>query len=78
MGLWKHLEARFATTESPWEHATIGLGIQNFVFFKPKFPEKKWKKCLISATKRIWAFILRGKIWDTWVYAENKILSSSS
>ena len=42
MALWRILEARFATTESPWEHPTIGLGIQNF--FKPKFPEKNRKK----------------------------------
>ena len=42
MELWRNLEARFATTESPWEHPIIGLGIQNFViFFKTKFPEKK-------------------------------------
>ena len=81
MGLWRILEARFSTTESPWEHPTIGLGIQNFVnFFKLKFPEKKTekKKRLISETEKIWAFLLRGKIWDTWVYADNKVVSSSS
>ena len=77
MGLWRNWEARFATSESPWEDPTIGLGIQNFAnFFKPTFPEKK--KRLISEIKRIWAFILRGKIWDTWVYADNKVVSSSS
>ena len=55
MGLWRNLDGRFATTESPRDHPTIGLGIQNFVnFFKPKIPEKKIeKKRLISETKRI-------------------------
>ena len=45
MGLWRNLDGRFATTESPRDHPTIGLGIQNFVnFFKPKIPEKKIEK----------------------------------
>ena len=49
MGLWRNLGARFATTESPWEHPTIGVGIQKFVnFFKPKFPEKEKKKNVLS------------------------------
>ena len=80
MGLWRNLEARFATTETPWEHPTIGLGIQNFVnFLNLRFPKKKLKKKrLFSETKRVWAFILRGKIWDAWVYADNKVVSSSS
>ena len=60
MGLWRNLEARFATTETPWEHPTIGLGIQNFVnFFKPKIPEKKIEKKNVLSRKDLSIYIMR-------------------
>ena len=50
MGLWRNLEARFATSESPWEHPTVGS--QNFLnFFKTKFTEKKKLKKNVFSRK---------------------------